>query len=86
MDEQSSACSTSNYINKEKEKRIKNGMEIFERAVSSLLGKYLYVTTGTVIDESSLKAVYVYIQSVYLMLFINFPSLTPNAPSFDILW
>lgn len=41
-------------------------MEIFERAVSSLLGKYLYVTTGTVIVESSLKAVYMCIYSLYI--------------------
>lgn len=85
MDEQSSAFSTSNYINKKKEKRIKDRMEIFERYVSTLLGKYLYVTTGTVIDESSLKAMYVYIRYIYLTLFINFRSLTSNTLSFDIL-
>lgn len=60
-------------------------MEIFERYVSTLLGKYLYITTGTVIDESSLKAVYVYIRYIYLTLFINFRSLTFNTLSFDIL-
>lgn len=60
-------------------------MEIFERYVSTFLGKYLYVTTGTVIDESSLKAMYVYIRYIYLTLFINFRSLTSNTLSFDIL-